>query len=264
MPAFSVVVPVYNSAHYLGGLIDRLAALEEPAGGYEVVFVDNRSTDGGYELLEAAARRDPRIRVLGGPGIGPAAARNLGIAAATGEVHRLHGPGHAARARLAHRRRGGFRESRRPRPGGRRVARGRRAEADDEAGAQRGRRALHDGEHGLREGPARGDRRLRRALRAAAVPRGLRHRLPRARRRRRDPVRPVGPRAPSRRPGHAAPRAGRPGAAPVDGAGREQAPGALPDAPAPEGPDVSPRRRRAAHRASRRSGRMHASAGSRA
>jgi cellulose synthase/poly-beta-1,6-N-acetylglucosamine synthase-like glycosyltransferase len=84
MPSFSVVVPVYNSAAYLDELVDTLAALDEPPGGYEVLFVDNRSTDGGRELLEAACAEQPNMRVLGGAGIGPAAARNLGIAAATG------------------------------------------------------------------------------------------------------------------------------------------------------------------------------------
>jgi hypothetical protein len=92
MPAFSVVVPVYNSAAYLEELVDRLARLDEPPGGYEVVFVDNRSTDGGYELLAAACARDPRMRVLEGAGIGPAAARNLGIAAATGKHIALTDP----------------------------------------------------------------------------------------------------------------------------------------------------------------------------
>jgi glycosyltransferase involved in cell wall biosynthesis len=85
MPSFSVVVPVYNSRAYLGELLERLAALDEPPGGYEVIFVDNRSTDGGGDVLAAACAQRPNMRVLPGAGIGPAAARNAGIAAATGE-----------------------------------------------------------------------------------------------------------------------------------------------------------------------------------
>jgi GT2 family glycosyltransferase len=84
MPAFSVVVPVYNSRGHLEELVERLIALDEPPGGYEVVFVDNRSTDGGRELLDALCASRPNVRVLDGAGIGPAAARNVGVAAATG------------------------------------------------------------------------------------------------------------------------------------------------------------------------------------
>jgi Glycosyl transferase family 2 len=85
MPAFTVVVPVHNSAPYLQELVERLAALEDPPGGYEVLFVDNQSTDGGGELLANACEGRPDMRVLTGPGIGPAAARNLGIANAAGD-----------------------------------------------------------------------------------------------------------------------------------------------------------------------------------
>jgi hypothetical protein len=84
MSAFSVVVPVFDSRPYLEELVERLAALEEPGGGYEVIFVDNKSTDGGRELLEAACADRPNMQVLDGAGIGPAAARNVGIAAAGG------------------------------------------------------------------------------------------------------------------------------------------------------------------------------------
>ncbi|MEA2273424.1 MAG: hypothetical protein QOI98_2132 [Solirubrobacteraceae bacterium] len=84
MPSFSVVVPVFNSRQYLEGLVAALARLTEPSGGFEVIFVDNRSDDGGVEYLASACEADPRMRVLPGPGIGPAAARNVGVAAATG------------------------------------------------------------------------------------------------------------------------------------------------------------------------------------
>jgi glycosyltransferase involved in cell wall biosynthesis len=83
-PAFTVVVPVHNSRSYLPQFVEALERLEEPPGGYEVVFVDNRSTDGGEEYLREVAGRTAGFRVVEGPGIGPAAARNRGIAAARG------------------------------------------------------------------------------------------------------------------------------------------------------------------------------------
>jgi GT2 family glycosyltransferase len=86
VPSFSVVVPVFNSRPYLDDLVGALGALREPPGGFEVVFVDNRSTDGGFEQLTAACEGDQRMRVIRGQGIGPAAARNLGVAVAQGEL----------------------------------------------------------------------------------------------------------------------------------------------------------------------------------
>jgi GT2 family glycosyltransferase len=86
MPSFTVVIPVFNSRDYLDGLLQALRGLSEPPGGFEIVFVDNRSTDGSFEHLAAATAGDPRMRVLRGLGIGPAAARNLGVEAAAGDV----------------------------------------------------------------------------------------------------------------------------------------------------------------------------------
>ena len=76
-PAISVVIPSRNRAGYLGAALERLAAqeLDEP---YEVIVVDDGSTDGTQELLAAAgvlhARTDPPR--------GPNAARNRGAAMA--------------------------------------------------------------------------------------------------------------------------------------------------------------------------------------
>jgi glycosyltransferase involved in cell wall biosynthesis len=83
--SFSVVIPVKDARPYLDELIEALQRLEQPAGGYEVLFVDDGSTDGTFERLQEAARSDERFRVLTGPQSGPAGARNVGIAAAKGD-----------------------------------------------------------------------------------------------------------------------------------------------------------------------------------
>jgi glycosyltransferase involved in cell wall biosynthesis len=83
--SFSVVIPVKDTRPYLDELIEALRALDEPAGGYDVIFVDDGSSDGTYERLQQAASSDERFRVLAGPRSGPAAARNVGIAAAKGD-----------------------------------------------------------------------------------------------------------------------------------------------------------------------------------
>jgi GT2 family glycosyltransferase len=81
---FSVVVAVHDARPHLPEFCEALRSLEDPPGGYEVVFVDNRSSDGSFSLLTEAARGEPRFTVLVGPGLGPAAARNKGVAAADG------------------------------------------------------------------------------------------------------------------------------------------------------------------------------------
>jgi undecaprenyl-phosphate 4-deoxy-4-formamido-L-arabinose transferase len=62
----SVVVPVYNEEGNLPELLPRLAAVMDATGQpYELVFVDDGSSDGSLGLLQDAARRRPdRVRVL--------------------------------------------------------------------------------------------------------------------------------------------------------------------------------------------------------
>ncbi|MCA8923393.1 MAG: glycosyltransferase [Planctomycetes bacterium] len=79
----SVLLPVHNAAETLPACLESLAWQTER--GFEVVAVDDASTDGSPELLERAAAADSRIRVLrreGPPDL--VAALELGRAAAEG------------------------------------------------------------------------------------------------------------------------------------------------------------------------------------
>ena len=61
-PQLSVVVPVYNEQQVLGELRARLqAALADLAGGYEVICVDDGSSDASAAIVEAWAGEDPRV-----------------------------------------------------------------------------------------------------------------------------------------------------------------------------------------------------------
>jgi dolichol-phosphate mannosyltransferase len=66
LPVFSVVVPVHNEEESVGHLAERLremlTALGEP---FEVVMVDDGSTDESFAVMEDIALKDPRFRVVG-------------------------------------------------------------------------------------------------------------------------------------------------------------------------------------------------------
>ncbi len=80
-PRFSVIVPAYNAADTIGACLDALARQTFPAGDYEVIVVDDGSTDG-----TAGVAREHGVRVISQPNAGPAAARNRGAEAARGDV----------------------------------------------------------------------------------------------------------------------------------------------------------------------------------
>jgi glycosyltransferase involved in cell wall biosynthesis len=84
----SVIVPVYNAAHEIEGLAERLLGQTFPADDYEILLVDNGSTDGTIGKLEAlAARCAPRLRFLKEhERRGSYAARNKGLSVARGEI----------------------------------------------------------------------------------------------------------------------------------------------------------------------------------
>lgn len=84
-PLFTVVVPVKDDWAFLVELSRRLDGLDEPPGGYEVVLVDDGSEDGGFELLSELCADSQHLTLVRSAGRGPAAARNLGIAAAQGD-----------------------------------------------------------------------------------------------------------------------------------------------------------------------------------
>ncbi|HEV2908781.1 MAG TPA: glycosyltransferase [Candidatus Eremiobacteraceae bacterium] len=77
----SVVIPTYNRVDTLRVVVPSLLEQTLPAGDYELVIADSRSTDGTSEYLASLGAGD-RIRHLPGDYTGRASARNAGIAAA--------------------------------------------------------------------------------------------------------------------------------------------------------------------------------------
>jgi dolichol-phosphate mannosyltransferase len=66
MTRVSVAIPVFNEEQVVPQLLERVGAVLDrlPGGPHELLFVDDGSSDRTLELLEAAARKDSRIRVV--------------------------------------------------------------------------------------------------------------------------------------------------------------------------------------------------------
>ena len=78
----SIIVPFAEAAPYIERAIEALLAQRYPRERYEVILVDNDSADGSAGL----ARRHPGVTVLSEPRRGAYAARNRGLAAASGAI----------------------------------------------------------------------------------------------------------------------------------------------------------------------------------
>jgi glycosyltransferase involved in cell wall biosynthesis len=83
MPCFSVIIPAYNRARFLPECLDSVLA--QTFTDWECIVVDDGSTDGTRELVAEYVRRDARFRYHWQENAGASAARNAGIALATGE-----------------------------------------------------------------------------------------------------------------------------------------------------------------------------------
>lgn len=80
----SVVVAAYNAGATLDDCLTSLSASDYP--NFEVIVIDDGSTDRTAEIADAHARVDHRIKVEHVPNNGLSVARNLGLAAATGDI----------------------------------------------------------------------------------------------------------------------------------------------------------------------------------
>lgn len=79
-PTISVVLPFHNAETTLDETLDSIAT--QTLGDYELVAVDDGSTDGSAALVTARAERDPRIRLLQPGRVGFVGAVNRGLGAA--------------------------------------------------------------------------------------------------------------------------------------------------------------------------------------
>jgi len=82
-PFASIIVPVYNGEETIRDCILSLLDLDYPADKFEIIVIDNQSTDGTTRILQEFV---PAIRIFREEIRGPAAARNKGIQRAQGDI----------------------------------------------------------------------------------------------------------------------------------------------------------------------------------
>ena len=84
-PALSVVLPAYNEERNIAALAGKLAEVLKPYGRFELIFVDDRSSDGTLAEIKALAAKDERVRYI-------SFQRNFGhMAALRAGLHRARG-----------------------------------------------------------------------------------------------------------------------------------------------------------------------------
>ena len=80
---FSIIVPAYNVADYIGDCLDSI--LNQTYKNFEVLVVNDGSTDNTHNICEYYKNKDSRILVFNKTNGGLSDARNYGMKRATGE-----------------------------------------------------------------------------------------------------------------------------------------------------------------------------------
>lgn len=79
----SVILPVYNAEKYLCETLDSV--ISGVFADFEIIAVNDGSTDGSLDILRSYAERDNRVKIIDKPNTGVSDTRNVGISAAEGE-----------------------------------------------------------------------------------------------------------------------------------------------------------------------------------
>lgn len=81
----SVVIPAYNRGAAIQKTVDSALAQDLPAEEFEIIVVDDGSTDDTFSILQSLYGDNPRVRLFSIPNAGVAGARNFGLEKARGE-----------------------------------------------------------------------------------------------------------------------------------------------------------------------------------
>lgn len=81
---FSIIIPFYNSQTTLGRCLDSIS--QQSYRSFEVLMIDDGSSDNSAEIAEAFAKKDYRFVLIQQSNGGPSSARNCGLDLARGEI----------------------------------------------------------------------------------------------------------------------------------------------------------------------------------
>jgi glucosyl-dolichyl phosphate glucuronosyltransferase len=84
-PVVSIVICTHNRVRNLRDAVESVLSQGVDEHFFELLIVDNASTDGTHELISARAARAPNLKYLSEPMIGESHARNRGVGAAKGQ-----------------------------------------------------------------------------------------------------------------------------------------------------------------------------------
>ena len=82
-PLVSIVVPTYNRAYCLAATVRSV--VEQTYSDWEMLLVDDGSTDGTSDLVARTFGQEPRVRYVRQPNGGVSSARNHGFRLAQGD-----------------------------------------------------------------------------------------------------------------------------------------------------------------------------------
>ena len=83
MAVLSIIIPVYNKEQYIDGCLTSI--LNQTFTDFELILVDDGSTDGSAAVCRRFADADHRISLITKPNGGVSSARNTGLSKADGK-----------------------------------------------------------------------------------------------------------------------------------------------------------------------------------
>ena len=81
---FSIIIPAYNVENYISRAFDSILSQGLPKSEYEIIVVDDGSTDNTHEIIEKYLSKSDNIHLYTIPNSGPSVARNTAIEKAVG------------------------------------------------------------------------------------------------------------------------------------------------------------------------------------
>lgn len=80
---FSVIIPTYNSDHFIEKCIDSI--LQQSINNYEIIVVDDGNIDNTNNIIKNYQKDNPNIKLIKNKGKGVSSARNIGVTKSMGE-----------------------------------------------------------------------------------------------------------------------------------------------------------------------------------